>query len=269
MKKTLLASLLENVPLRVDEREFVSKAKPNPFSKMITDPSDLEDEFQEDPRFGVDDFVRKRTDQRGLASVARSYAGSQSGVYGSRFKNIVRYSDDLDLTKDTSSAQSYNDDQSRFDDDEDALYISTRDRSYKKNEFNQDNDLEDIDRNVPDEFMKKLMAQADSLDDEEMDDEFADLDPDMEVEDDALEGEVRAVKGAVLIKKKIQPDETYTEVWMYNVGDDYTSESDIKKAILSATDIDPTKRFSEDGSQELVMDTVGNVQFLTILGVLQ
>ena len=97
-------------------------------------------------------------------------------------------------------------------------------------------------------------------------DEFDDLDPDTE-EAPRYDGIVRAIKGTYLVSKKEQPDETYTEVWVYNVGDEFEDEANIRKSILSATDIDPTKNFSEDGSQEAVMKTVGNVQFLTLSGL--
>lgn len=291
MKKTLLSSLLENRAFQVPVREFRDRAENNPFAKrkrtIVVDPEDLDDyddDYGEADVAGMDDFVRRRETRRGLDDVSRSFTDAHSGVTRSRYDSIVRDIDDLsggsELNKDTSSPSNFNDDQLRMKSGKDSLYLSTKDLSYKKNEFNQERDVDDIDLDVGNQFMRQLDADDENPDDEfsdldsemgeeepeEDDDEFSDLDPNME-EEERYDGVIRSIKGAYLVSKKEQPDETFTEVWIYNVGDEYEDEANIRKAILSATDIDPTKNFSEDGSQEAVIKTVGNVQFLTLVGL--
>lgn len=271
MKKTLLASLLKEASMNKKEVEsFYERAELNPFSRKRR-VVDLDDE-------DMDDIVRDRAGNRGLDKVSRSFSGYHAGVYGSRYDNMVRDIDDLD--------DAFRFDQFDYedDDDDDKLYVSTNDKSYRRNEFNQDQDIYDIELDVGDAFMRSIEdADEDPFDefsdedeedfsdeefsDEEEDDEFDDLDPDMEDGDGRYEGVIRAVKGAYLVSKIQQPDETYTEIWIYNVGKKFEDEADIRKAILAATDIDPTKNFSEDGSQEAVIKTVGNVQFMTVVGL--
>jgi len=105
----------------------------------------------------------------------------------------------------------------------------------------------------------------------EFDDEDMDAVEDDEYEEDEestrYDGVVRAVKGAYLVSKKQQPDETFTEVWMYNTGKKYEVEANIRKSILAGTDIDPMSNYSEDKSQEAVLRSVGNVQYLTLVGL--
>lgn len=292
MKKSLLSSLLEEYakmsPSQI--KEFVGRAEVNPFRKKS---SDLASMVRNDPS---------------LDKVSRTNVGQHSGVYGSRYDDIVRYADDTDDTD-------------AFDDYDDIEYIDTTDPNYKRNEFNDELDILDIDMDAGVEFMAALRASTiddedfDDFDDIEDDDSeqvkvFAEYEPDEEFDDEddeefpedefdrllnsgqddagvgmedepqsddepeeleepasKYEGIVRAVKGAYLVSKKQQPDETYTEVWMYNVGKKFDDEANIRKSILSYTDIDPARNFSEDGSQEAVLTTVGNVQFLTVTGL--
>jgi len=290
MKKTLLSSLLEEYakmsPIQV--KEFVNRAEVNPFNKTS---GNLASRVRNNPH---------------LNKVSRTNVGQYSGVFGSRYDDMVRNLD--------------NDIDGDFDEWDELEQIYTTDPNYKRNEFNDELDILDIDMDAGDEFMAALRAsnidndefddfeddddgehvkvfaeyEPDEDDGDEDDDEFPDDDfdrllnsgqddagagmedepqPDDEEPDDEEESEskydgiVRAVKGAYLVSKKQQPDETYTEVWMYNVGKKFDDEANIRKSILSYTDIDPARNFSEDGSQEAIIKTVGNVQFITVTGL--
>jgi hypothetical protein len=178
------------------------------------------------------------------------------------------------------------------DKDEDDFHLGYNDRSYRRNEFNDEDDIDDIDADAGWAFMRDLDDEFDDdefdADDddyindvsdimnagdddaggesEEGDDEF-DGDEESDDSDKNYAGNIRAIKGAYLVRKVEEPDETYTEVWMYSVGKRYADEANIRKNILAGTDIDPTKNFSEDGTQESVITTIGNVQYLAITGL--
>jgi hypothetical protein len=126
--------------------------------------------------------------------------------------------------------------------------------------------LPEDDEDPTDDFSQGDMAQGDLS---QGDLEQPELDPDEEPEEEPseFEGVVRSVKGAVLVSKKQQPDETYTEVWMYNAGKKYKHEANIRRSVLSGTDIDPSRNFSEDGSQEATIVTLGNIQYMTLSGI--
>lgn len=86
-------------------------------------------------------------------------------------------------------------------------------------------------------------------------------------EDSDFQGVIRTVKGANLVYKRQNPDGTFTELWIQNIGKDMKRESEIRRAILAGTDIPPTKETSDDGSQTSELTTMGNVQFLKIDGL--
>ena len=90
-----------------------------------------------------------------------------------------------------------------------------------------------------------------------------------EPEDTNFQGEIRTVKGANLVYKRKSHDGNYDELWIYNVGNDIKRETQIRRAILAGTDIDPGKQESQDGSQRADTTTTGNVQFLSIVGLPQ
>jgi hypothetical protein len=293
MKKTLLSTILkDSVKMNPKEVEnFFERAEPNPFLNRRSSG-------------GLDKLVRRDT-------------------------NINLDVDDIDYD-DHSAYVDWEDEQMHDDDDHNRRYVLPhKNKSYKRNEYNQDSDIDDIDLDVGDEFMRNLDSDDDYYDDDYYDDdyydddyydddpmfdedydeydgefddddltddefdrllnsddedptdefsddeesddeesdEFSDLDPEEADNDGKYQGVIRSVKGAYLITKLQQADETYTEIWMYNVGKNFDDEANIRKSILSSTDIDPTKSFSEDGSQEAIIKTVGNVQFLTITGL--
>lgn len=90
---------------------------------------------------------------------------------------------------------------------------------------------------------------------------------DLGEQDPNFQGIIRTVKGANLVYKRESPDNTFTELWIYNVGKDMRQESQIKRAILAGTDLDPTNGASVDGKQNMDLFTLGNIQFLQINGI--
>lgn len=90
---------------------------------------------------------------------------------------------------------------------------------------------------------------------------------DMEEEDPNFQGNIRTVAGANLVYKRKEEDGNYEELWIYNVGNDIKKETQIRRAILAGTDIVPSQRESEDGTQRAETFTVGNVQYLKISGL--
>jgi len=336
MKRTRLFDLLKNRKFELGNKPG-SNAEPNPFFSGKTGKMDVSLDLSQDDEEGMDDFVRGMGARRGLNTVARSFKGSNSGVNASRFDDMVRkigdgdddYDDmvrdidDLDFGDDNIpvTQNSAEDMFSGHYDGKDDLYLTRRNRSYDRNEFNDDGDVDDFDAETGWAFMRQLandtddenemdpddddfmlnyggekigeddfdpddggdgisdmgnddeMHGVDGEDEDEDEDEVKGFDDDDEMgsmaepEPDKYEGIVRSIRGAYLVSKKRQPDETYTEVWIYNVGGQFEDESNIRRGILAGTDIDPTKSFSEDGSQEAVIKTVGNVQFLTLVGL--
>lgn len=117
-----------------------------------------------------------------------------------------------------------------------------------------------------------------SLDGELTDDEIASLgdEESIEGEEDGVpeenadfQGEIRTVKGGNLVFKRKNEDGNFDELWIYNVGNDIKRETQIRRAILAGTDIDPGKQESKDGTQRAETTTTGNVQFLHITGLPQ
>ena len=251
MNRIKLSDVLRSRRTKRSGRAFSKNAVRNPF----------------DDDKGMDDFVRDRGARQGLDRVSRAHTGPESGVNASSYDDMVRDFDDLDYEQRNPrirrSAADYVPDEYE---DEDDLYLSGKDRSYKRNEFNQDSDANDFDAEAGWAFMKNLASQ---YDDEMMHEDDEEIEDEESYNDEAgkYDGVVRSVKGAYLVSKDQQPDDTYTEVWIYNVGDKFEDEANIRKSILAATDIDPTKNFSEDGSQEASFQTIGNVQFLTLSGL--
>lgn len=93
------------------------------------------------------------------------------------------------------------------------------------------------------------------------------LDAPPEEVDPDFQGDIRTVKGANLVYKRKQEDGNFDEMWIFNVGKDIRTETQIRKAILAGTDIVPSQRESEDGVQHCDTYTVGNVQYLVIHGL--
>ena len=84
-----------------------------------------------------------------------------------------------------------------------------------------------------------------------------------------FQGEIRTVRGANLVFKRKTDDGNFEELWIYNVGNDIKRETQIRRAILAGTDVDPGSQQSKDGEQRADTSTAGNVQFLHIVGLPQ
>lgn len=99
--------------------------------------------------------------------------------------------------------------------------------------------------------------------------DIADGDPEAASPDADFQGEIRTVRGANLVFKRKMDDGNFEELWIYNVGNDIKRETQIRRAILAGTDIDPGAQESKDGQQRADTSTTGNVQFLYITGLPQ
>lgn len=116
-----------------------------------------------------------------------------------------------------------------------------------------------------------------TLDDYEADEDFDDMSQE-DADDIAtggeeghpdFQGEIRTVRGANLVFKRKTDDGNFEELWIYNVGNDIKRETQIRRAILAGTDVDPGSQQSKDGQQRADSSTTGNVQFLHIVGLPQ
>ena len=85
--------------------------------------------------------------------------------------------------------------------------------------------------------------------------------------DPDFQGVVRTVTGACLVYKRKTEEGTFEELWVYNVGKNMRGEVKTRRAILAGTDIPAQSVSSEDGTQEVETTTIGNVQFLRIVGL--
>lgn len=114
-----------------------------------------------------------------------------------------------------------------------------------------------------------LKDEAGGTGDLEAGDEFGDEEEfgDEPAGDPDFEGDIRTVTGANLVYKRKQEDGNFEELWIYNVGNDIKKETTIRRAILAGTDIVPSQRESEDGTQHAETTTLGNVQYLKISGL--
>jgi len=127
-------------------------------------------------------------------------------------------------------------------------------------EEEQEEDLKDLD-NDP----KKTI---DTIDVPELGDEEPGLENEIqEPENPDREGIIRVVKNAHLVYKRQQENGTFQELWIYNIDTGLQDEVDIRRNILSGTDIPNKKTKTEDGSQSYDMWTIGNVQMVLIQGL--
>lgn len=131
---------------------------------------------------------------------------------------------------------------------------------------------------APDDFAFDVGDEVLNSDEEEQDfddmsqnqaDDIADNDPDAANSNADFQGEIRTVRGANLVFKRKMEDGNFEELWIYNVGNDIKRETQIRRAILAGTDIDPGSQESKDGQQRANTSTTGNVQFLHIVGLPQ
>lgn len=88
-----------------------------------------------------------------------------------------------------------------------------------------------------------------------------------EPEDSNRAGLIRTVDNAHLIFKRQAENGTFEELWIYNIHSDTNDELEVRRAILSGTDIPVKKTKSPDGVQSYTSTTMGNAQMLKISGL--
>ena len=121
-----------------------------------------------------------------------------------------------------------------------------------------------------DQELDEPLGGEENPEEDEMDMSLGDDEsPDEQEEDPNFQGVIRTVKGANLVYKRQMPDNTFTELWIMNIGNDMKKESQIKRGILAGTDIDAQNQQSQDGKQNMELYTVGNVQFCELSGLPQ
>lgn len=127
---------------------------------------------------------------------------------------------------------------------------------------------EDFDLDTYEAEDEAVAQDFDDMSQEDADDIALD-DPEAADDNQDFQGEIRTVRGANLVYKRKMDDGNFEELWIYNVGNDIKRETQIRRAILAGTDVDPGAQESKDGSQRADTTTAGNVQFLHIVGLPQ
>lgn len=87
-------------------------------------------------------------------------------------------------------------------------------------------------------------------------------------EDPDRQGVIREVPNAHLVYKRKTSDNTFEELWIYNIGKQQ-DELTIRKAILAGTDIPTDKTASPEGDQSYDVWAAGNAELLHIKGLPQ
>lgn len=144
-------------------------------------------------------------------------------------------------------------------------------RGTEYEEFNQPVKRDQNDEEDPDAFEQNSQGENNFQDDfSETDDTDPNQEQDQEntSQDPDRQGNVRYVEGAHLVSRRQVDDGTYEELWIYNIDKNNTTRSDkIIKNILKGTDIPENEISSDDGSQDYVAWTVGNVQMIKVRGL--
>ncbi len=91
--------------------------------------------------------------------------------------------------------------------------------------------------------------------------------PEPTSEEQDRDGIIRDVAGAYLVYKRVTPDGTYDELWIYNISPDLTITTKIKHAILAGTDIDSNTQYSNNDEEHASSYSLGNLQFLKLTGL--
>lgn len=83
------------------------------------------------------------------------------------------------------------------------------------------------------------------------------------------QGVIRTVNGAHLVFKRQTDDGRFEELWIIKHDDDnkFQNQLDIRRDILAGTDIPITKTKSDDKTQKVELWDVGNIQFISIMGL--
>lgn len=114
--------------------------------------------------------------------------------------------------------------------------------------------------------------QQDNKDDQQQDQNGDDQQQGSEQQSDQdnsdRQGVIRDVPGAHLVYKRKTSDNTFDELWIYNIGKTQ-DELQIRKAIIAGTDIPVSKTSSPDGNQSYQVWAAGNAELLNIVGLPQ
>lgn len=187
----------------------------------------------------------------------------------------LEFVDDSDLDMDDQTDSEPDLDMDDFDQDDD---FEIDDVPEDDLEF----DVDDIDSfdSEQDEFSLDDESQMDDDPDLDMDSVGQDTDVDLEsdgesLEDDELEddededyqGNIRTVKGAHLVYKRMTEDGTYDELWIYNVGKNKPAEQKIRNAILAGAGTGDNMGEEGEEPKQPETYTVGNVQYIKLTGV--
>lgn len=87
-----------------------------------------------------------------------------------------------------------------------------------------------------------------------------------EDEDPNRAGLIRTVKNAHMVYKRKTEDGSFEELWIYNISS-LRDELDVRKAILSGTDIPVSRVRSPDGSQTYTLWSAGNAEMMKVIGL--
>lgn len=134
------------------------------------------------------------------------------------------------------------------------------------------------DEENPDEFSDEDLPMDDLENSDENPNEFGDEEsPNDETEMDGIaskatedpdrQGVIRSVKSAHLVYKRQGENGTYEELWIYNHGENLADSMQIRRGIISGTDIPVNKTSSPDGKQSFSIWTVGNAEMVQITGL--
>jgi hypothetical protein len=122
----------------------------------------------------------------------------------------------------------------------------------------EDEELEDLDAEGGEESDNKELPKPEDTLSNTVEDEIE--------ENPDKQGLIRFVPNAHLVYKRVQPDGTFSELWIYNIYG-LNDELEIKKSILAGTDIDIKTSTDDSGNQEYQLFTMGNAQLMHITGL--
>jgi len=160
-------------------------------------------------------------------------------------------------------------DQEEFED----LPPEDEDELYPEDEDIQPDDEEDIspeDEDLPPDDQDLSPEDEDFPPEDEdvpSDDQELDQVANKVTQDPDRMGLIRVIRGAHLVYKRETEDGTFEELWVYNSGESMKDELKLRRAIISGTDIPPTKTESPDGKQSYVVWNAGNGEILQIKGL--
>ncbi len=152
------------------------------------------------------------------------------------------------------------------------------DGTYDELDFEEkfENPLGYLDDELPDEFPDDGELPPDELDPdaEGLEGDGLGGEGDLEgmsdekpLEDPKYQGVIRTVRGAFLAHKIKSEDGTFEELWVYNKTKDLNNDAEVKRRILSGTDIPKNDVTSDDGMQKVTTKNIGNVIIVKIEGL--